>query len=458
MLLRRKLQIIISVLFLAATLCIGFLYQLLNEGAGSVRLLGAVIVSSFFLLLFISFWILWRSIRPLEEITARDEAILAGIGDGVFAFNAQRRIVLFNDAAATISGWSSEEVIDRPYDGFLQFVQEETGQPNDGFIMESLATGQVKQMPPHTMLVTKLGRKIPVADSAAPVHNQAGQIIGGVVIFRDVTKERAIDEAKNEFVSLASHQLRTPLTPIKLFSEMLLNEEVGPLTIKQREYLEQMAHSTERMIFLINDLLNVSRLETGRLKVEPQPIKLQPFIQDIIQEVQQWAEAHNCGIRLISEAATAPSIPLDPTLIRQVIHNLLTNAIRYSPAKKCGIVVHIDEHYGSRRKKTALRLRPGATQPGITAEQYVVISVQDEGIGIPPEAQGRIFEKFFRADNAQKAAADGSGLGLYMAKMIMEAAAGKIWFQSVAGKGTTFYVAIPRAGMSKKEGERSLAQ
>ena len=393
--------------------------------------------------------------NQIEQAKAKDEAILSSIGDAVMACDKDGRVTLFNGVAEALTGFSTKEVIGRHYSQLLHFIKESDEKPGNDFIAEAIKIGQQTKMANHTLLITKDGQKIPVADSAAPVKDAHGEIMGCVVVFRDVTHERDVDKVKTEFISIASHQLRTPLTAIKLFGEMLLNDEVGKLAPKQRDYVTDMYESTERMVRLVNNLLNISRLETGRLKVTPQPTKLEDLIQDIIDEEAAVAKARNCVVKFKHPSKPLPTIPLDQTLMRQVIHNLFTNGLKYSKPGSGQVTIELTTTNTSRAAKAlvahALKKEPAALLP------YVLIAVTDDGLGIPAAAQKRIFEKFFRADNAIKMQAEGSGLGLYVSKMIIEAMDGKIWFVSNENKGSVFYVAFPQSGAVPKAGERSLA-
>ncbi len=304
--------------------------------------------------------------------------------------------------------------------------------PNKRTIQLALAAGE-KVVVNHYYFIRKDRTKFPVAITATPVKLHE-KIIGGIVVFRDITKEKEVDQAKTEFVSLASHQLRTPLTAINWYIEMLLSGDAGPLTDDQKSFLHEVYKGSKRMIQIVNEFLNVARLESGRLKIDPKPLQLIDFVQDIIDEVMPLASARNCEIIFKKPTIPPPLIPLDGLLMRQVIHNLLTNALRYSPQGKCAIYVSIER---------------GET------DNYV-ISVKDNGIGIPKGLQSRIFEKFFRTENAIQAVTEGSGIGLYISKMIVGASNAQIWFDSEEGHGTTFYVSIPITGSSKREGGREL--
>ncbi|MEI7452449.1 MAG: ATP-binding protein [Candidatus Falkowbacteria bacterium] len=269
--------------------------------------------------------------------------------------------------------------------------------------------------------------------SVVPVHDYVGRVTGGAIILHDITHIKEIDQLKTEFVSVASHQLRTPLTAIKLFVEMLLGDDVGPLNADQRDYLTNIQESSLRMIRLVNNLLNVSRIETDRLKIEPEDTDIVAFVTQAIDEIISLAELKKCKIKFNKPKLDIKILSIDQTLMHQVFHNLLTNAINYSKPSGGNIIIEMSETH-----------------------EDVIISVKDDGIGIPLIAQKKIFQKFFRADNAAKASTEGSGLGMYVVKMIIEASGGRIWFESQENVGTAFYVAIKKTGMRRKEGEKAL--
>jgi len=370
----------------------------------------------------------------LEGEKAKDEAILASIGDAVMACDKDGRVMLFNGVAQELTGFSGKEVIGSHYRQVLHLIKESDQKPGNDFIAEAIKTGRGTKMANHTLLIAKDGQKIPVADSAAPIKNAQGNLIGCVVVFRDVTHERDVDKAKTEFVSLASHQLRTPLTSINWYVEMLEAGDAGVLNDKQKEFLSEVYKGSKRMVQLVSDLLNVSRLETGRLKIEPVLTDLAVFIGEVRKELEPQIQERGCQVSLELPEKAIAKLPVDTVLLRQVIVNFLTNAIRYSSKDKKGVVT------------VSLIISP---------ENYT-IQVKDNGIGIPKDVKERIFEKFFRADNARAIVADGNGLGLYLAKQIMESSGGTIGFSSSVGSGSTFYATIPLSGMKSKEGEKGL--
>jgi PAS domain S-box-containing protein len=355
---------------------------------------------------------------------AKAEAILRSIGDGVLVVDHDQKIIMFNAVAAQISGFSLEEVAGKVFDQVLKFVREDNEQINDKFISEAIRTGETKSMSNHTVLIKKDGSKVPVADSAAPLKDETGRVIGCVVVFRDVTKEREVDRIKSEFVSVASHQLRTPLTGIKWYTEILLHDKKHKMTAGQKEYLQQIYVSNERLVRLVDDLLDVSHIETGRkYNVVLKPESVCEIMAEVIENQTIFAKKKKMKIKLSDNEKGKLILQVDREKIKQAFGNLISNAIKYSPIGS-GLAIACE------RK-----------------ENEVIFSVKDQGLGIPADQQKRIFEKFFRADNVTTAES-GTGLGLYIAKAIVEGHGGRLWFDSIENKGTTFYVALPRGGKS----------
>lgn len=369
---------------------------------------------------------------------AKSDSLLESIGDGIIATDQDGRITVINKSAEDMLGFAGPEMLDKSIvDVIVLKDQTRKEVPLHKRPMAlALSTGKKATSPTGTTYYYERKDKatFPVALTVTPfVVNE--KIVGTIVVFRDITIEKEIDRMKTEFVSLASHQLRTPLTSINWFIEMLINQDAGKLNEQQMGYLKEIYKGSKRMVNLVNDLLNVSRLETGRLKIEPKSTDLVGFIEDAIKEMKPLAKLKKCKIEFKKPKKKISKLPIDKTLLNQVVHNMLTNAVKYSRTKSCSVKVELISK---------------------DAKNYQ-LSVTDSGIGIPKSEQPRIFEKFFRADDAVQTAAEGSGLGLYVAKMIMDSSGGKIWFESKKGKGTTFYITIPKKGMEEKQGEKGLA-
>lgn len=373
------------------------------------------------------------NLNTISAEKSKDEALLGSIADGVFALDNKLRITMFNAAASDISGFSRDDVIGKRYDRVLDFKLEATGKIADGFITKALH-GQRTHMENHTELIRKDGTVVAVADSAAPIIDNDQKQQGVIVVFRDVSKERMLEQAQDEFVSLTSHQLRTPLTAIRLFVELLADTETGKLNAEQQDYVSKVSVSTNRMIQLVGDILNISRIQLGQLNIDPVPTDIKSLIAESIEEVRPLAAIRSSTISFEYAHDIPKLIDIDPILIGQVVHNYLTNALRYTETGKGEITVRLERHDIGYR-----------------------LSVADNGIGIPKAAQTKIFQRFFRADNAIKAEGEGSGLGLYLIKMIMDSSGGSVGFESSEGNGTTFYATIPITGMKAKVGTKTLA-
>lgn len=381
----------------------------------------------------------------VEQEKAKSDAIITNIGDGIISVDKEGKIIRINPAAYKMLDLSQEELIGKKLFESIIMVDEtgKTVPQKDRPITSALAgtttttTGAVGL---KYYYIKKDNTKFPVAITVSPVVLN-GDIIGAIEVFRDVTRETEIDRMKTEFISLASHQLRTPLSAMKWFCEMLLNGDAGILNSDQKEYAQNISESNERMIDLVNSLLNVSRIESGRIIVDPVPTDISKLLSQIIMEIKTKTDQKKQQI-IANIDQDIPLINIDPKLVGEVYANLLTNSSKYTPdGGKIQIFVS--------RKGDEL-----------------VSQITDTGYGILEKDKDRVFSKFFRGENIIKLETDGTGLGLYLAKKIIESSGGKIWFSSKGGSafggelieehGTTFWFTLPMSGMQKKEGEVTL--
>ncbi|MCX6793096.1 MAG: ATP-binding protein [Candidatus Falkowbacteria bacterium] len=278
----------------------------------------------------------------------------------------------------------------------------------------------------------KNGEEYIAAISVSPVLDKAGQILFFVGLERDITQQKEIDQEKTEFVSLASHQLKTPVGSISWNLEMLQNGDYGPLSSEQKEIVAEMYGMNQRMNELINSLLNVSRIEMGVFVIDPTPVKFTEVCEDVLDEMKPRIIAK--GHEIVKKySKDLPIVPADKNLLRIIFQNFISNAIKYTPEKG----------------KIKIAIEKKAND--------IVISVCNNGAGVPEKDKTKIFSKLFRASNAQDIDPDGNGIGLYLVKKIVENGGGKIWFESVKDKETTFYVSFPLSGMVKKEGTKALS-
>lgn len=266
----------------------------------------------------------------------------------------------------------------------------------------------------------KLRENLILEISAIPVM-RVEEKIGTLIILRDVTREKSIERLKTEFVSISAHQLRTPLSAVKWTLKMILDGDLGEISKEQKEFLEKTYLSNQRMIRLINDLLNITRIEEGRFLYNIKKGNIIEVAEKVIIPSREAAQRRGLSFEFQKPRKKIPELNLDLEKISLVFQNLLDNAIHYTRA---GGLVKISIDYLKNKRE-------------------ILVSVKDTGIGIPKDQQKRVFSRFFRGANAIKTETEGTGLGLFIAKNIIEAHGGKIWFESVENKGSTFYFSLP---------------
>ena len=335
-------------------------------------------------------------------------------------------ILATNRAAETMLTWNRSEIINHHFESILH-LKGRDGKPippNEHIIQRALTEKMtMNTSPTETFLCERRdGTSFPISMSATPFL--LGMEMHGIVVtIRDITEEKRIDRMKSEFISLASHQLRTPLTAIGWYIELLQTEE-ETLSTDQKEYVAQILGSHRRMVELVNSLLNVSRIELGHVKIDPKDLTIAELLRIPLENLKpQIEQRHQALLQRIPDLSAS----LDPDLVRMVVENLLSNAVKYTP-------------------------EGGTIEMSVVADaEELRFCVEDTGLGIPHSQQGRIFEKLFRADNVLKSDTVGTGIGLYIAKSTVEAWGGKLWFKSREGKGTSFFFTTPRAMLKTEE-------
>jgi len=354
------------------------------------------------------------------EERALSDAVFNSIGDGTIATDEFGRVTRINPAALRILGYKRSEVLGKWYPQTIVALDQNQQQPIsliDRPITKAFLTGA--SISEKMFYRRKDGQLVPVAVTVSPLILK-DRPVGAVEVFRDVSTELEIDRMKSEFISLASHQLRTPLSAIKTYTHMLLEGYMGKTNAQQRQSLRTITAAANRMNELISTLLNITRIESGNIRVAAKPTDLKNLAEVAIEELQHSAAEKE--IELVLEQATKlVRVKTDGLLVKEIINNLISNAIKYSPN-------------GSR---VIVRLS--------ARRQAAVLSVHDRGFGIPKSAQEQIFTKFFRAGNVVRRETSGTGLGLYLVRGLTESLGGKIWFDSEEGKGSTFYLSLPRS-------------
>ena len=383
--------------------------------------------------------------HELEETNARYDVILNSIGEGLIATDTKGIVEFINKEALELLGVSRSDIIGQPLTAVV-LAKDESGKlipHRERLLTGVLASGEQKSITQASKKKQKLvrsdGTDFLVGMVVSPVK-VVGQIRGAIMLFHDISIEDQIDRTKSEFVSLASHQLRTPLNVVSWYVEKLLSERKGPLNDKQKDYLSEVSTNNERMIRLVSDLLNVSRVELGKVKIKYEKVDALDLISTLTKEIGPIIEQKGLHLNTnLADVSNGIFERSDESLVTVIIQNLLSNAIKYTPGNG-NVNLTLQESVGTITIPNQLNDREIPSQKGL------FLYVSDNGIGIPKEQHAQIFSKLFRADNVQTLDVSGTGLGLYVTQSFVEALGGSIWFESEEGKGTTFYVFLPYAG------------
>lgn len=366
----------------------------------------------------------------IEEQKERAESILRflkSIGEGVFATDISGDIIFINEAAQQMSRKSLANAEGKKVSEFFSFVQELP----DRSVMVSIVQQAFEQkkavpFPQNTALIQDDGRKIPVAGTCSPILDTRNDIIGTISVFRDVTKLRELDQMKNNFLSTAAHQLRTPLGSMRWSTELLMNGDFGKLPKAAKEIVQQIYDNNVRMVLLVNDLLDVSRIDSEKGREEKTPVDIVALLKDIIKTMQSEAKKRSVKIVLTLPKEPLPLLLMPSKHLYEALENLVSNGIKYN--KKQGTLT--------------LTVKMGG--------DVILLTVADTGIGIPKGDESKVFSKFFRSENAVLKETEGSGLGLSVVKSYLEESGAKISFESEENVGTTFSVEFPLDSAEKR--------
>jgi signal transduction histidine kinase len=362
---------------------------------------------------------------------ARIEAILDGMGEGLVTVDGSWHTTYINEPAiallgehARIVGQDATQVL-RLEDSDGKMVPEAKHPITKAIGSRRRVQVDLTKRPAYYVRTGPTERRR-IGFTVTPILN-VRRTVGAAIVLRDMTEEANMDRAKSEIISIASHQLRTPLTAIRWYVTSLLRDEEDLTPAQHIEYLQRVHDANQHMIRLVDDLLNVSRIDLGTLALQPRPIDLLKAMGIVLRELAVEIAGKKLHIVETSNSHMQPVV-IDPNSLHIVLQNLVSNAVKYSVE---------------------------GGQVSITIQQQAenaLIQIADEGVGIPADQQPKIFSKLFRASNAQRVAVDGSGLGLYVTKAMVERTGGQIWFESIEGKGSTFYVTLPSGKVTKDKG------
>lgn len=371
-------------------------------------------------------------VSRLEQAEAKANALFASIGDGAFATDETGHIVRINQPALQMLGFTESEALGVWYQKIL-ILEDESGNlisPINRPITQTLLTG----VPVSTRAVykTKSGDKLPVALTVSPILLD-DRPVGTIEIFRDITHEKQLEHAKDEFLSIASHELRTPMGAIRAFVSMILAGDYGPVSKNLVEPLTDIKASAVRLVDLVNDLLSVARLETGRLQINLTDFDAPTALKEIVHTLAALGKEQ--GLQITVTAQDAVSVQADIDKIKQVLINLIGNSLKFT--EKGSITVST-----------------------ITNKDTVEVAVTDTGRGMTKADQDKLFGKFVQIFSAQEGKPIGTGLGLYISRQLIRKMGGELWIKSsVPGKGSVFAFTLVRSGTPKaKKARASIAE
>lgn len=362
-------------------------------------------------------WELYNEVNARRE---RWEAVFKFADEAIVIFDKEGQIAGFNPAAGKLTGHGDADVIGKPFLSVVKPVSPEG--------VDLSAMSPIKQVLSEGELVakslqliqTKAGNTVWTEISYSPIFDEAGRPSSGIAVISNVQREREIEAIKSDFISIVSHELRTPLTAIKGFLSMLLQRDFGSLSDKQSHFLTRVYQTNQRMIGLVEDLLDMSYIESGKIKLKIAPLAVEPIISDVVTELASKGFERQIMIK-VNRKHKLPLVLADEVRLRQILVNLVDNAIKYSlPGGEVVVDFHV---HGS----------------------DLVTTIKDQGVGISQANMERLFQRFGRIYNPMSMQAGGTGLGLYIVKNLVESHSGKIWVTSREGKGSRFNFSLPVA-------------
>lgn len=369
--------------------------------------------------------------RELGQVANKSDVVINAIGEGVLAINGQGIIELINPAATQLVGWDKNDAVGLNYKSILQLVDSRGAELDSAHDPVATTFASNKPTGPSEFtLVTQSDKKILVSAVVSPT-GQPGT--GAIIVFRNISNERAAEREQAEFISTASHEMRTPVASIEGYLGLALNPNTAQIDDKARDFITKAHEASQHLGRLFQDLLDVTKAEDGRMQNNPKIVDVTKFMADIVESLRPKAEQKGLKLIFKPQIGTGEShehgigrtiapvfyTNVDNDHLREVGDNLVENAIKYTPSGE--VVVDISG-----------------------TDQVVTISIADTGLGIPREDQAHLFQKFYRVDNTDTREIGGTGLGLYLCRRLVESMNGRLWVDSEYKKGSTFYVELPR--------------
>lgn len=375
--------------------------------------------------------------QELSQVANKSEIVINAIGDGVIATDSKGTIQLINPAAQTIIGWGKQDAQNLDYRSVVKLSDDKgTDIAPDAGPVQQVLQGGAPVTRNDLLLTTNSGKKINISLLVSPVGNFGN---GAIIVFRDITGEVSENKQRAEFISTASHEMRTPVAAIEGYLGLALNPATAQIDDKARAYLTKAHESAQHLGRLFQDLLDASKAEDGRLKNDPKIVELVGFVRESANVLSSKAQEKGLSLVFqpdVTENASNSIAPIyyvevDSDHLRETMSNLIENAIKYT--------------------------KEGTVTVNVTGDEtHVTVSIADTGIGIAQEDIPHLFQKFYRIDNSDTREIGGTGLGLYLCRRLVESMNGRLWVESETGKGSTFYVELDR--ISADEVERRQTQ
>lgn len=375
----------------------------------------------------------------LRDEQRKSEIILNAIDDGVVLLDSQKTIQLFNPGAAKITGWNADEATGLNAQAVIKLVnaKSEPYTDEENPLLRVYREGLTIR-DNNAVVMTPSNKHVAVSLTVSPLYDEHDNVTAAVAVFRDVSEERKQEQQRAEFISTASHEMRTPVAAIEGYLALAMNDKVSKIDPKARSFLEKAHESTQHLGQLFQDLLTSAKAEDGRLVSHPQVVEMGAYLEQLTDAFKFSAQKKGLiadfTIGAASGGKSGPSgelvvkplyyVHVDPERMREVITNIFDNAVKYTPN--------------------------GSVNLGLTGNDEVVqLFVRDTGPGIPAEDVPHLFQKFYRVDNSATRTIGGTGLGLFICRKIVELYHGRLWVESELGKGSTFYINLPRLSTQK---------
>ncbi len=425
-------------LLILAYIAIAVMFQAQDPAIGAVVFISSVATSVIFYYIGEKYRAALKEKNDLEssnlQLSAnqnKDEALLGAIADGVYVVDMDRNLTMFNPAAEEVTGWKAEEAVGLKCWTVMNLKNETDISvcQKDCPALNVWNTGENIHRD-DTCLVRKRGsKKIQVSSSYSPIKDKNGKLTGAICVFHDITARKEVERLRNEFVSTASHELRTPITAMEGYMELIENEKICKIDDKAKEYIGKARNTALGMSNLVKNLLTVTKIEEGKIQTNVTKFPVHELASEVVEAMKPSAENRGLKLELMGSSdqkirgekslGRSLNVVADKEQVREVLYNLVENGLKFTEKGGVSLSITYDK-------------------------DFATVCVADTGMGIPAEGQKHLFEKFYRYDNTATREVGGTGLGLFITRSIVEMFGGSIWLESQVGKGTKFYFTIPR--------------